>query len=193
MEHICNECIYYDKHNKKTSSKMMFYCNNIGTYKEPDDGKKCIHYSGYSNKGSYKSQNCFITTIVVDMCGFSDEQSRLLNTLRWFRGNILQNSEFGQEYLKLYDVIGPQIAENLALEDDKELAFKLYSEGIMPVAQNIEEENYVDATTMYKTLVYRLAEKYNISTNINDYEYDINVKSDEKGHGKARVYKRTVN
>lgn len=188
-EKNCGNCVYLNtSYQRETRRGMEYKCTERGSYYRPDENRGgCRYYQQKAPNDS--SSNCFITTIVVNMCGFDDTNSRLLNTLRKFRGNVLQQTSDGEEYLKTYDVIGPVIAKCLETEDNKELAYRLYSEGIMPVSLAIENNEYVKATELYKNLVYRLAERYNIPTNIDGYEYDKSVTNEQKGHGRARIRK----
>lgn len=139
VEQQCQYCNNWDKRNQKTSSRLMCYCDKGRGYKEPDDGKNCPDASalpGYEFK-TY-SGPCFITTAVVNMCGFGDN-ARILYTMRQLRTKM-QETEEGQERLKKYDVEGPIIAQKLAEESEPLLfGYKIISEYLIPTAGEVQK------------------------------------------------------
>lgn len=145
VEQQCQYCNNWDKRNQKTSSRLMCYCDKGRGYKEPDDGKDCSDASalpGYEFK-TY-SGPCFITTAVVNMCGFGDN-ARILYTMRQLRTKM-QETEEGQEKLKKYDVEGPIIAQKLAEESEPLLfGYKIISEFLIPTAGEVQKAEVLHA------------------------------------------------
>ena len=196
MEQNCGNCVYMDVHDHIDRSEWGYgkytgyKCTEKRQYMHPEkDGHSCSYHRFIEDKGN---DGCFITTIVVKMCGFS-ENSKALKTLRRFRNRILQNTEDGRNALKMYDVIGPVIAQKLSEEKDSRLlGYKIYSEDLMPALEAIENNEYYEAMVLYKGMVERLSYQLDIKIDVNNYEYDSDVKNKEMGHGTARVHKVNV-
>lgn len=189
MAERCGDCIYLNLSDKREGSTILggsyteYYCRDCGKYKQVTDS--CSYFREDMSKQSSGS-GCFITTVVVEKCHFNDKTSRMLNVLRTFRSKISKDQEY---LLKTYDVIGPKIAECLRLEPT-EYAYRIYDEKLMPIAFAILSEDDERAIGLYVMLVKDFAKKYGIDEDINDYEYE---KDSIKGHGRARLHKRSVN
>ena len=193
---VQQQCQYWnncDKTNKKTSSCLECWCKEGRGYKGPSEGKDCKDASaapGYEFK-TYDGP-CFITTAVVGMCGFADD-CRVMTNLRKLRGR-LQTTRAGKQLLKMYDVIGPQIADKLVEEDEQLLTgYKIISEDLIPTACEVESQKYTIAAYRYLNMVKRLAYRYGITLNQDQYAYDSDVTPEQMGHGTARVHKQSVN
>lgn len=109
----CGGCEYYDFQGDYNKG----YCSWYRAYYYPGDD--CSHQSP---KATSSSSNCYITTIVCDKLGLEDDCS-VLNTLREFRDNVMQQNFKYCKILFEYDVIGPKISEMIKndTDTDKEL------------------------------------------------------------------------
>lgn len=197
MDQNCGNCIYLDLYDKSERSEWGmgkytgYWCKEERKYMHPEkDGKYCRYHQEKPN--TYNSNSCFITTVVVNILG-QDDNCQVLKTLRSFRKNVLIKTNDGIELLKMYDVIGPSIAKNISLDDNKRLlCFDLYANYIAPAAELVIKEKYDDAKSLYKAMVNYLQIKYNISFNSKNYVFDSSVKIDQIGHGTAMVHKVNV-
>lgn len=155
--------------------------------------KYCRGYS-YGECPIYRQSNssgCFITTVVCDILGKKDDD-KILNNLRSFRDNILQQDSEYYNILKDYDNIGPVLAD--AMENDKDkvkMATFLFNTVIMPINSLIENKQYEQACEKYYLMTlalinyYGLKHEYNNDKD-NDYGYlEFNPKT--AGHGRVRV------
>lgn len=216
VEQQCQYCNNWDKDNKKTSSYLECRCKEGRGYKAPDEGKNCPDASalpGYEFK-TY-SGPCFITTAVVNMCGFGDN-ARILGSMRKLREKMQLTPE-GQAKLKKYDVEGPLIASKLTEESEPLLfGYKIISEYLIPTAGEVQkaedaslirtanEAEYnnaikkqnihlMAAENRYCEMIDHLKNRYGIKEDSTQYEYDSDVTPAQMGHGTARVHKVDVN
>ena len=155
--------------------------------------KYCRDYN-YSDCPVYKrdssSSPCFITTIVCDILGKNDDD-KVLNNLRMFRGNILQKDKEYYEILMDYDTIGPVIACCISHDKEKEkMAQGLYDIVLSKVSKNIEEKDYEKAINNYQVMVLSLISYYGLKKEYNyerDNNYDLsNFDAKNAGHGRKR-------
>lgn len=162
----------------------------------PDDTyrKYCRDYD-YRDCPNYKyqesSSGCFITTVLCEILGLPDDHE-VLNTLRLFRNNILQKDEKYAEILKIYDAIGPIVADSIMKDETKEqLAIDLYKSSLLPIVEEIKTNNYARAVKHYLYMTLSLVSEYNLRTTYNTLkEVDFgftNFNQKEAGHGKARI------
>ena len=200
MEQKCGNCAHLNTHDKKEAGSWFsgyhdeYYCQDLKKYVGMDEGKNCNYWRECPHNQNNNGGGCFITTIVVSMCGFDDKKSRALNILRNFRNRVLQNTVEGTSALKIYDVVGPQIAARLSEQaGNKQLGYKIYSEDLLPVIGALEKNQYYEAMTLYKAMVERLAYQYGISMDVDGFEYDSSVTPEQMGHGTARLHKQSVN
>lgn len=157
------------------------YCGNCPNYKQ----------YGPSNGG------CFITTITCDILKKEDNCEEM-NNLRTLRNNYLQLNEECYEILKLYDVIGPIIADRLSIDPNKKtVANTLFKYIIKPCSSLIEKGDYILATYRYYLMTleliryYDLEEEYRNLKN-NDYGYE-DFNPSTAGFGKKSTLKKNIN
>lgn len=154
-----------------------YYCKN--------DGYDCPWYKNAYGSGS----GCFITTVTCDILGKDDHDS-VMEGLRRFRNEIMQNKEEYSSVLKMYDKIGPIVACKLAHDGSRdEKAAELYSklEGFVERIQNGE---YKTAASGYIRMTLELVSLYGLkeyyrNTRDNNFGYKPG-EFDQKtaGHGK---------
>ncbi len=158
------------------------YINNYCKYDYM--ASKCPYYQKeYGMPGG-----CFITTITCKILSKQDDDEVMQN-LRKFRDNVLQENEEYHEVLKEYDTIGPQIAHKIENDENKEqIANVLYEKVLTPISKlvgNGENELAVEKYYQMTLLLinyYGLKHEYN-SIKDNGYYYEtFDVK--KAGHGK---------
>ena len=147
--------------------------------------KYCRNYD-YTDCSIYKhteSTGCFITTIVCQLLGKSDNDE-ILNTLRNFRNNYLQKNKKFYPLLLEYDFVGPMISVCLAQENDKEIAKSVYQKSLKPISEMIKVGDYDNAISNYINMTNALKEYYSIK--IDEIDYTSTKVEDPKllGHGK---------
>ena len=90
-----------------------YWCDKNDKRVDSDTYSKYCRGYYYSDCPVYKrsdsSGGCFITTIVCNVLGKSDDD-KVLNNLRYFRDNVLKKDECYRYILIDYDNIGPVIA-----------------------------------------------------------------------------------
>lgn len=142
-------------------------------------------------KRSESSGGCFITTVLCQILGLPDNHE-VLNTLRAFRDNILQKDKQYEEILKIYDAIGPMVADAIMQDKNKEqLAFDLYKSSLLPIVEEIKANNYERATKHYLYMTLALVSEYGLRQTYNclkevDFGFT-NFEQTKAGHGYRRV------
>ena len=149
--------IPYDKNDTEKG-----YCRVYKTTYWPDDscGNHKERYEAYSG--------CYITTIVCDILGFEDN-CEVLTNLRKVRDKFMQKNDQYKKDLFDYDTIGPQIAKILNDDyqetKDKTVATALYTNYLVPAANEAKENNYTGAITIYKKMTNLLKNTFKVKTN----------------------------
>ncbi len=185
--------IPYDTRN---SEYIKGFCNWYRSYYYPTESN-CDHYVGRSSS----SGGCYITSIVCDVLGYSDNCD-VLTTLRNFRNNVLQKDEKYISLLYQYDTLGPLIADSIAdnyvdnrkrgyypaksimgqyLQScDKTFIRGIYDSFILPIVGFIKNGDNDKAVSQYIRMTSFLQECYGI-----DYDEEIpsNYDFQNGGHG----------
>lgn len=126
-------------------------------YSYPKKCKSCkannsTHHVKQNQTAYYeKSDRCFITTVVCDYMGFSDDCYEL-EILRNFRDNYILSTQQGCDMVNNYYSIAPNIAQNLIKVDDFNFAW----EYIIKCVRAIEYKNNEEAISLYKEMVFSL-------------------------------------
>ena len=170
-----------DPNNKKVieSEHYYKYCRNY-------DYRDCPIYKHEESSGP-----CFITTVACEILGLSDNHE-VLNTLRGFRDNVLQKDEKYAEILKVYDAIGPMVADAIRNDENREqVALDLYKSSLLPIVEEIKNNNYVRAIKHYLYMTLFLVSDYNLRNTYNalkDVDFGFtNFAQNKAGHGYGRV------
>ena len=161
----------------------------------------CQYYNYCGNCPNYKqygstNNGCFITTITCDILE-KDDNCYEMSSLRALRNNFLQNHEEYFEILKIYDVIGPVIAERLSIDSNKkQVANTLFEYIIKPCSSLIEKGDYVLATYRYYLMTLELIRYYDLEEDYkksrdNDYGYE-SFDASKAGFGKKVTLKKNI-
>ena len=200
LEAYCAACTYLGE---RADSYGKYYCSKKGDRYacDPKCGSFCEAYGRsrsarenmYDNSKSHQSGGCYLTTAMCNVLGYPDD-NYYLQMLRTFRDNTLKTDTKYLPSLLTYDVIGPQIAEKLQQDNNKqEIATTLLTRYITPAINAIENNKVNEAVVIYTAMTTLLAERYNISMAmlyINPEDIDLNtIDMDSLGHGRTR--KRT--
>ncbi len=183
-----NGCSYCSKSSKwqKYSYDDLGKNNRCSNYKKTKDENLIRNsynkiYSIYNPSAS----PCFITTMLVNILGKGDNCHEL-NILRNFRDTFLQRNPYFLSMLAEYDLVGPIIANEINLLDNKEaVANAAFEKFIKPTVRQIENENYVGAINIYKLMF----DYFKFSFNIPDLtpelikNYNNEINQEQMGHG----------
>lgn len=170
----CKSCDYYDY--KGANEKG--YCEYYKAYYYPTD------YCSHEKSGS---SGCYVTTIVHNILGLSDDCEEL-QTLRKLREQM-QKDEKNAGLLFEYDTVGPQIAndiEKMYKEDKDSSIWKKYFDFyIKNTVEYIKENDYQNAIFGYKEMFTSLKSLFGYKdlpyTIPQDYDYSVG------GHGYVKT------
>lgn len=189
-------CSYY-----KFSSSLFggdYWCaKNDCRVDEETYRKYCRDYN-YSSCPIFRkvdSSGCFITTIVCDILKKPDDD-KVMKNLRYFRDNVLSQNSNNDDILKVYDNIGPVIADKLIKDNDRtKMADGLYNNALVLISEQIEKKDYTKAINNYMVMTLMLINYYGLKSayakssdknyGYKDGEFDRKV----AGHGKRRIKK----
>jgi hypothetical protein len=102
-----------------------------------------------------EESNCFITTSCVKYFGLKDDCYEL-ETLRNFRDSYLLKSIEGKKLVQEYYSVAPLMVQKLSSHKKKNALYKEVFGQIKIACQAIENENFEEATSVYKNAVSRL-------------------------------------
>ena len=186
----CAECCHLDPTNLdrdgylcekgyKRVSPNAQSCNDFTkAYNRSDSEIKSLRETP-SSGGS----GCFITTIVVDTLGYKDNVS-YLQTLRYFRDEVLQKADQYREILATYDVVGPEISKSIQEDKNrKQISLNLFNLGVSKVCKLIEEKKEKEAVELYMDMTKLLISGYGINDKVSE-EYLNNMDVEKSGHGR---------
>jgi len=103
---------------------------------------------------------CFITTAVCSIQNKPDDCPEL-TLLRNFRDNWLLKQKRGQELIKEYYEIAPEIVKSIDnLENKESIYTMIYEKYIQPCIVFIESNKENECMDLYKNMVYTLKQEY---------------------------------
>ena len=200
MSRFCGECTYLDLSTGDIYGK--FYCERRYERHTANDVECSSYCTAYSrsdseirnameySKDHTSSGGCYITTIICDILK-APEKNTFIETLRWFRNNVLQNDEKYKDILVEYDIVGPVIAKNISNDPLKyQIAANAFFKYIKPITRLIKSKNYDEAINSYKDMTNRLKNFYNINTTVTVEEIN-NADIKSSGHGIYKVKRIT--
>lgn len=194
-EAYCAACTYMGE----TARLGKYWCSNKREDRLANE-PKCYNFcEAYSRSNTARenmisvSQNansgCYLTTIVCKLLNHQDN-NYYLNTLRYFRNNIMQTNPAYFPLLLTYDIVGPEISKKLETDpNNKIIATTFFNNYIEKAVRAIEEGKNENAINIYTDMTKTLADHYQII--IPTMEVNANINPKELGHGYARI--RTYN
>lgn len=176
-----------------------YWCDKKDCRVDEDTYRRYCRDFNYDECPIYRhteSSGCFITTVACEILGLPDNHE-VLNTLRAFRDNVLQKNKEYAEVLKIYDVIGPIVAYSIKKDKNSEqLASELYNTSLLPIVEEINNNNYARAIKHYLYMTLSLISEYNLRTTYNslrDINFGItNFNQSKAGHGYSRVHTKEI-
>ncbi len=193
MDYKCSQCVNYDWNNKERwVSKDRYYCNAGRGYKEPTDIACKFDFildkSTDKDSGGFQPSGCYITTIVCNILGYSDD-CEVLTTLRSFRENVLRPNKEYHNLLAEYDLIGPIISERIKNKKDNEkFCLNITHDFLIPCVNAIKNNEEEKAIELYKQMIWYLITMLNITPieiDITNCVYDSTI----IGKGRSRSIK----
>lgn len=171
-----------------------YWCKKENKRVNSDTYRKYCRDYNYNECPIYgkSSSGCFITTICCNILNMKDND-KFLNDFRSFRDNILQKNSKYYDTLKIYDTVGPIVADKINNDKDKEiLAQGLYENALKPIHEHILSKDYDIAVEKYYIMTLMLINYYGykntynyLSTTgfgFNKEEFD----PKKSGHGKCK-------
>ena len=143
------------------------------------------------NSTNHINSGCYLTTIVYKLLNYPDN-NYYLNTLRYFRENVMQTDPNYFPLLMLYDIVGPEIAKRLGQDiNGKDIATIFFNNYITKSVDAIQKGENKEAINIYTAMTKELAEHYEIIVpSISEVNVD-NINPQTLGHGYTR--KRAYN
>lgn len=97
---------------------------------------------------------CFITQSTMAALGSQDDNAPELQTLRWFRDNIMLQDPRGRQMVEQYYRDAPDIATAISLHPDAQDIFRgIFTQFIQPAVQAIEAKQYKQALQIYAQMI----------------------------------------
>lgn len=132
-----------------------------------EEERYCKGYTGYKDCPVYNESNssrdCYLTTACCEFRGLPDDCDEL-TTLRAFRDNYMKNLENGEEDIKEYYTLAPQICSCIdeQSEEVREHIYNdyIYHKVIVPCVELIKSGRNEEAYKLYKSMVYYLADRF---------------------------------
>ena len=178
MADYCSECEFL---NTKDTKDGKYRCTKKNCYNASNckDAKYCDYFSKKSTYNPFG--NCYITTAVVNILGF-DDNCYILNSMRKLRSYMQVNSKYSDLLLQ-YDVIGPNIAESLWNDPNREQVALDLVNLMKKIVEYMNDGLKDGAVCIYKQMTEDLMRDYNISGFIPEgikESYDVS----KGGHGR---------
>lgn len=195
MAHTCSECTYMDLDKEYSCGDGRFWCEKKLEWHYADEAECWRYCTAYSRSEStaksfreyshskQSSGGCFITTIVCEILGLSDD-TKVLQSLRKFRDNKMQKEAKYRGLLAQYDVVGPVICEKIRNDEMRDtLAVALFNSSIKKVSDFIENKEYLNAVKLYCEMTNGLIEYYNIDKKVSLEQLNT-IDQSKAGHGR---------
>ena len=167
-ESYCAACTYM----KENENCGKYWCEMKREYRLACDSR-CYNFceayrrSNSSRENMYRisqgaGSGCYLTTIMCKLLNYPDD-NYYLNTLRFFRDNVMQTNINYLPLLLAYDTVGPQIADKLEKDpNNKTIAITFFNNYITKAVTAVENGKNNEAIKIYTAMTSTLAENYNI-------------------------------
>lgn len=146
---------------------IIFYVNKIGwlgCFAASVDG--CVgEFGGVLSKPvktttSQKKSNCYVTTATCKTLGLA-EGCRELEKLRWFRDEVLLQSEAGRQEVEQYYAMAPALVKVIdALPNAEAVYSHIYWEAIRPAVAAVDAGDFETAQSIYRDAVRSLGKRF---------------------------------
>ena len=132
----------------------------------------------YSNCPLVKNHGWYITSTTCDMLN-KKENDPVMEKHIWLRENIIEKDKKYEDFIDLYNMVGPIIKDRLENDEEKEeVASQLYLT-LSDIVDNINDKEYDIAARRYilmtlrLVVLYKLQEEYRISKEYIQYSKKI--------------------
>lgn len=174
----CGDCVRCDLSERNRWDNSKAYCSERREYVVINSTACESDFLYDDNKRSSNGGGCYLTTIMVNILGF-DDNNKYLNEMREFRDKTLLDNP---DYLSLlweYDTVGPMISNLIKKDEDREELSKTYFLNyIAPICDMLEKGKPLTAIEKYKEMVNELKGYYKIV----EIEYDDDKQVTGKGY-----------
>lgn len=162
----CCDCVHYDYEgiDYKRDCYVKHWCNTLKMKVDPNAScNKFIAKATPSNSGytGGSGSSCFLTSAMVGYYGKADDCEEL-TVLRTFRDGYMKTAEDGEELIKEYYAIAPEIVERINSCDKKDKYYKYISETVEKCVKLIALKENERALIEYKFMVENLKKEFAI-------------------------------
>lgn len=166
-EEQCGGCTFYDFQGDNSRG----YCSWYGSYYYPGDS--CDHQ---------RPRGYYIATAICEKLGF-DYDCSVLNTIRFFRDNVMQKDCKYCKTLFEYDVVGPKIADMIKedKDTDQEMWHAIYNFYLSQTANLVQIGKHDEAVTRYSEMIIALKKHYGLKEDIVEITNNYNKAQDSIG------------
>lgn len=174
----CGDCVHCDLNERNRYDNSKAYCSERREY-VVINSTACERYFLFDEgRKNSTGGGCYLTTIMVNILGF-DDNNIFLNEMREFRDKTLLENPTYLPLLWEYDTVGPVISECIKNDPKREaIAETYFLNYIQPICEMLKTGKPLTAIEKYKEMVNELK----VSYNIHDVEYDENEKVTGKGY-----------
>lgn len=165
----CGECKFLDMNDSKYGD---YYCSIDHKYYSTS---RLACDRDFQKRETQSSGNCYITTAVCNLIGYSDN-CFILNKLRDFRDNKMKHDVDCYTMLREYDVVGPEIVKSMHIDPNKKLvAISMLTNYIIPAVNDIVNGDDDKAIDSYVAMTQTLKDYYGISKSFDEKDVDQEV------------------
>lgn len=155
----CYSCYYFTK-GSNWCSKYDADWNEYPLTKYYRHAEDCPYYDNASdNHSGNHGSDCFLTSACVGYLGKSDDCEEL-TTLRAFRDGYMRGTSEGEELIKEYYAIAPQIVQKIDASEQKNCAYRYIYSVVQKCVGLIKQNKNEETMDEYKNMVLTLKKQF---------------------------------
>ena len=155
----CGSCIYMNT-NDYTGHKDNCYCTYRKQYYNLKD-RNCSYYRYDPNKDYYDLNHRWHVVSAILKVLQSSAEALGINTLSTFRVEVLEKDRRFERALRLYDVIGPFLANQLIHDTNATLfSSMLVERWLKPINRQVEAGEFDEAIRQYAKMIDAMTKHY---------------------------------
>ncbi len=165
---ICKNCAYSRKEEGIFGKYYCIYHTDArGNYNYVDANASCKYFSERSSfgnsgyTGSSGSSGCFLTSACVTYFGKPDDCYEL-ETLRKFRDEEMKKMDGGEELVKEYYRVAPEIVKCIDASEHKGEHYQYIFDCVQTCVQLIEQGKADETLAEYKKMVITLKDQFSL-------------------------------
>lgn len=155
----CGSCVHLNT-NDYVNHKNHCYCTYRKQYYNLTE-RKCSYYQYDPNKDYYDlNRRWHIVSVVLALV---PEVAQIpgMDRLQNFRIDVLEKDEQYETALRIYDIIGPFLSREIALDTDRQVICSgIITNHLAPIAKMVMNEDYTEAFKQYAEMVNTLSTHY---------------------------------